>query len=141
MKKSKERWQYRFDNYKRAYILLAEAIDQIESGHLNQLEKEGTIRRFKYCSKLAWKTIKDYLEGQGVVFAQITPRAVLKEAIASKLISHEQGWMEALDLRNAMSHTYDFKAFERAIEEIRKKYLNCFSELYETLAEKYMEKT
>ena len=47
--------------------------------------------------------------------------------------------MEALDTRNAMSHTYDFKKFEKAIEEIAKNYLKCFSELYETLAAKNLE--
>ena len=138
MNKDKKRWQYRFDNYKRAYILLSEAIESDLEGHLSQLEKEGVIKRFEYCSELAWKTCKDYLESQGVVFAQITPRAVLKEAFASKLITQEQEWMEALDTRNAISHTYSFKEFEQAIDEIRQKYLSCFSELHETLAEKYM---
>ena len=36
--------------------------------------------------------------------------------------------------RNQMSHTYNFKQFEVAIAEIEKKYLACFSELYEKLA-------
>ena len=139
MNKDKKRWQYRFDNYKRAYVLLSEAIDSDQKEHLSQLGKEGVIRRFGYCTELAWKTIKDYLESQGVVFAQITPRTVLKGAIASKLITHGQDWMEALDTRNAMSHTYDFKRFEQALEAIRQKYLNCFSGLYETLAAKYTE--
>ena len=139
MNKDKPRWQQRFDNYKRAYFLLQEAIETRSQTSLNQLEKEGIIQRFEYCCELAWKTIKDYLESQNIVFSQITPRAVLKEAIASKLISNGQNWMEALDTRNAMSHTYDFKKFEKAIEEIAKKYLKCFSELYETLAAKNLE--
>ena len=75
-----------------------------------------------------------------MVFAQITPRAILKEAIASKLISHGQDWMEALDARNKMSHTYDFKKFEEIIKAIEQKYLNCFSELYEKLAVEHLEK-
>ncbi len=139
MNEEKKRWQYRFDNYKRAYFLLQEAIEEKSQRSLSQLEKEGVIQRFEYCCELAWKTIKDYLESQNVVFIRITPRAVIKEAFASKLISNGQDWMEALDSRNAMSHTYDFKKFELAIEEIEKKYLACFSELYETLAEKNLE--
>ena len=126
MNQDKPRWQQRFDNYKRAYFLLQEAIETRSQTSLNQLEKEGIIQRFEYCCELAWKTIKDYLESQNIVFSQITPRAVLKEAIASKLISNGQNWMEALDTRNAMSHTYDFKKFEKAIEEIAKKYLIFF---------------
>ena len=73
MNKDKKRWQYRFDNYKRAYVLLSEAINSDKKEHLSQLEKEGVIRRFGYCTELAWKTCKDYLESEGVVFAQVAP--------------------------------------------------------------------
>lgn len=62
--------------------------------------------------------MKDYLESQNLVFSQVTPRAVLKEAIAGNLISDGESWMSALDARNKLSHTYDFKKFEAVIEEI-----------------------
>lgn len=140
MKEDKKRWQYRFDNYKRAYFLLQEAIEEKQKKQLSQLEKEGIIQRFEYCTELAWKTIKDYMENKNVVFDQITPRAVLKEAFASKIVSNGEDWMEILDARNKMSHTYSFKVFEAVIDEIEKKYINCFSDLYETLAAVYDEK-
>lgn len=139
MTKDKKRWQYRFDNYKRSYFLLAEAVESNRQEQLSQLAQEGIIQRFEYCTELAWKTIKDYLEDQNVVLPQITPRAVLKEAIASKLLTRGQDWMDVLDARNAMSHTYDFKKFTQVIEEITQKYLACFGELYEKLATDYME--
>lgn len=135
----KQRWQYRFDNYKRAYFLLQESIDQKLEKGLSQLEKEGVIQRFEYSMELAWKTMKDYLESQNLVFDEVTPRTIIKEAFASKLISHGEIWMEALDTRNKMSHTYSSKQFEAAIDEIEKKYLSCFSELYEKLAQLDMD--
>ena len=138
MNKDKKRWQYRFDSYEKAYNLLSEAIESGQERHLSQLEKEGVIKRFEYCGELAWKTCKDYLESQGTVFSEVTPRTVLKEAIASKLITHGQDWMEVLNTRNAMSHTYDSKKFKQAIEAITEKYLSCFSELYGSLSGKYM---
>ncbi len=70
------RWQYRFENYHRAFALLREAIEQEKP--LTQLEKEGVIQRFEYTMELAWKTLKDYLESENVVFDQITPRAVIR---------------------------------------------------------------
>ncbi len=88
--------------------------------------------------ELSWKTINDYLESQNVVLRQITPRAVLKEAVGAKLISDGEGWMNALDARDKMSHTYDFKKFESAIRKIETRYLNCFGELYEKLSEEYI---
>ena len=133
----KLRWQYRFDNFKRAYFLLQEAAESCEEGSLSQLAKEGMIQRFEYCMELAWKSIKDYLEFRNVVFEQITPSAVIKKAFAAKLIQDGEGWMKALAARNKMSHTYDFKKFEAVIQEITQKYLACFGQLYETLAAEY----
>ena len=48
------RWQYRFDNYRRAFTLLREAIEQEQP--LTQLELEGVTRRFACTMELAWKT-------------------------------------------------------------------------------------
>lgn len=57
---SKPRWVYRFDNYRRAFFLLREAIETMESRELTQLEKEGVIQRFEYTWELSWKVLKDY---------------------------------------------------------------------------------
>ena len=129
--RKKERWHYYFDNYSTAYLLLKEAL---ECENLSQLEKEGTIQRFEICMELAWKCMRNYLQHEGIVLKQITPRAVLREALAAKLIQRGDLWMEALDARNRMSHTYSIKAFERVLVDLRKKYIHCFNELHDTLA-------
>ena len=139
MTREKKRWQYRFDNFSRAYSLLREATERNQAGELDQLAKEGLIQRFEFCMELAWKTMKDYLESQNVTFSQITPRAVLKESVAGRLISDGEGWMSALDARNKMSHTYDFTKFEIIIEDIQTRYLGCIDELHEKLSEAYLE--
>ncbi len=126
----KPRWLYRFDNFQRAYKMLREAIELAGERELTQLEKEGVIQRFEYTIELAWKTMKDYLEHQNVVFAQITPRAVIKESFTAKLILEGQTWMNALDARNKMSHTYDLIIFEQVIEDIKTHYLKIIEELY-----------
>ena len=135
IQQEKQRWQYRFANFKRAFFLLQEANELHHENKLDQLGKEGMVQRFEYCTELSWKTMKDYLESQNVVFAQITPRTVIKEAVAAKLIERGEEWMNLLDARNEMSHTYNFKRFETVIEQIGEKYLSCFDELYEKLAE------
>lgn len=133
------RWKYRFDNYKRAFILLREAIEQIDEGGLSQLEKEGLIQRFEYSMELAWKVMKDYLESENIVFDQITPRVVIRKAFEAKLVSDGQTWMDALDARNKMSHTYDFHKFEEVIEQIQQRYLGVMDELHIFLLEKASE--
>jgi len=126
----KPRWHYRFDNFKRAYLLLSDAMDQVNERSLSQLEKEGIIQRFEYTIELAWKTMKDYLESQNIIFDQVTPRAIVKDAFAAKLILDGDTWMAALDARSKMSHTYDFKKFEEVIDAINRRYLTVISELY-----------
>ena len=127
------RWLYRFDNFQRAYVLLKEAMQQAAESGLNQLEKEGVIQRFEYGIELAWKTMKDYLEYQNIVLSQVTPRAVIREAFSAKLINDGQTWMDALDARNKMSHTYDMAQFERVIGDIGDQYLPAMEALYLTL--------
>ena len=92
MNDSTPRWRYRFSNYKRAFSLLREAMS--ETG-LSQLEKDEAIRRFKFTVELAWKVMKDYLENEGVIFKQITPRCVTRKAFETNLTEHGRVWMEA----------------------------------------------
>lgn len=83
--------------------------------------------------ELAWKTMKDYLEAQNLVLEQITPRSVIKAAFAAKLIEQGEVWMEALDARNKLSHTYDCKLFETVITNIQDRYLAALGNLYQHL--------
>lgn len=130
------RWLYRLDNYKRAFVLLREGITTMEERPLSQLEKEGVIQRFEYTWELAWKLLKDYLEVSGVVLAIVTPATVIKAAFAAKLIDDGDGWMQALDARNKMSHTYDVKVFEQIIQEIRSHHLTLLDRLYRNMVDK-----
>jgi hypothetical protein len=133
------RWFYRFDNYKRAFNLLRQAIETQQQRELTQLEKEGVIQRFEYTWELAWKVLKDYLESEGQVLPTITPAAVIRAAHAAKIIDHGDIWMRGLDARNRMAHTYDIKSFEQVIAAIAGEYLSVLDALHLTLLEKSLE--
>ena len=124
------RWKYRFANYSRQFVLLQEAVETMVERPLTQLEKEGTIQRFEVAMELAWNTVKDYLESQNVIFDVVTPRSVLRRAFSANVVSDGTVWMDALDARNKMSHTYDLKLFEQVIRDIQERYLPAMSELY-----------
>lgn len=124
------RWHYRFANYRRAFLLLQEALDEPE---LTQLEQEGTIQRFEYTMELAWKVMKDYLEAQNLVLRQVTPKAVIRAASEAQLIDDAEAWMDALDDRNRMSHTYDSEHFEEVLDNIRDFYLTPMDALHTRL--------
>jgi nucleotidyltransferase substrate binding protein (TIGR01987 family) len=122
------RWEQRFENYEKALRLLREALADVDS--FSDLEKVGTIRRFDSTVELAWKTLKDYLEYNGVVFDQITPKNVVKQAFAVKIISDGQLWIDMLDCRNRMSHTYDEAAFDKAVREMAARFLPGLDQLH-----------
>lgn len=126
------RWKQRFENFDRSYVLLRSALENGPEA-LNALEKEGVIQRFEYCFELAWKTVKDYLEASGLVFATVTPRQVLKDAFAAKILKEGPVWMDMLDHRNLLFHTYDSTQFSIALDAIHRRYLNALAELHEFL--------
>jgi len=126
------RWQQRFENFDRALSLLKDALSRGPTV-LNQLEKEGTVQRFEYTLELAWKTIKDYLEESGVVLSAVTPRQVIKDAFAARLIADGQTWIDMIDHRNLPSHTYDPTNFEEAVDAIHGRCLAAFRQVRDLL--------
>ena len=122
------RWKQRFQNFERAYKLLSEALQRGPSA-LSALEKEGVIQRFEYSLELAWKVLKDYLEASGSIISPVTPRQVIKEAFAARIVSMDR--IDMLDHRNLLSRTYDFSVFEKAVEDIAARYLPAMTSMDE----------
>jgi len=132
------RWKQRFQNFDRGFVLLRQALEG-EPDTLSMLEKEGVIQRFEYTFELAWKTVKDYLEDGGLVISPVTPRQVIKEAFAAKVIADGEVWVNMLDHRNLLSHTYDSSVFEQAVEAIAARYLPAMAKLHDFFMEKRVE--
>jgi nucleotidyltransferase substrate binding protein (TIGR01987 family) len=132
------RWKQRLQNFRRALVLLADALEP-GPPRLSLLEKEGVVQRFEYTFELAWKTVKDYLEAGGLTIAPITPRHVLKEAFLAKVVSDGQIWIDMLDHRNLLSHTYDSPIFEDAVDAIAARYLAAMKDLDAFLAAREAE--
>lgn len=55
--------------------------------------------------ELAWKTLKNYPEAQGVLCA--FPRDVLKQAFHYEILENGEILLEMLSKRNLLAHTYD----------------------------------
>jgi len=118
------RWKQRLANFKKAASQLTEFIEKKE---LNKFEVQGLIQCFEYTFELAWKTMKDYLEQEGYDIK--SPRAAIKTAFQIQLITDGYTWIDALEKRNLMAHTYDEAKAEEAEILIRKKYYPVIQEL------------
>lgn len=119
------RWKQRFSNYKKATLQLTEFI---EKGELNKFEVQGLIKCFEYTFELGWKTMKDYLEQEG--FDVKSPRATIQTAFKIQLITNGHAWIDALEKRNLMAHTYDEDKAIEAVELIRTEYYLLIKELF-----------
>ena len=125
------RWKQRFENFEKAYLLLKEALS---NNNLSDLEKEGSIQRFEYTFELAWKTMKDYLEANGIITK--LPSEALKEAFNYDIINNGLIWSDMLEDRNAMSHEYTEKKFNKIFDNISNKYIDELTNLYNYFKEK-----
>lgn len=112
------RWQQRYSSFKKAFLLLDQSVKQFNS--LSILEKEGMVQRFEYTFELAWKTLKDYMESKG--FLEKYPRDVIKRAFETECIDDGEVWIEMLENRNLMSHTYNEVIFEKVVTKIAYEY-------------------
>ncbi|MDP2025567.1 HI0074 family nucleotidyltransferase substrate-binding subunit [Sulfuriferula sp.] len=70
------------------------------------LIKAGCIQYFEFSFELGWKACKVVSAEQGLPDC-LSPKACLRQAFTSGWIEDEVIWLEMLDARNRMSHTYD----------------------------------
>ncbi|MDR0931802.1 MAG: nucleotidyltransferase substrate binding protein [Victivallales bacterium] len=121
------RWEQRFENFSRACILLSEIKDYAPQD-TPAIIREGFIQRFEVTFELSWKTLRDYLEYLGHD-VQPSPRPVIKEAFAAKIIANGQIFINMLEARNEMSHRYDEETFSKVFLAIKSEYSPALEEL------------
>lgn len=97
----------KIENYQNAVERLKEAIARYQAMPKDTLYRDGLIQRFEFTFELAWKSLREFMEDQGLVLTIISPRSVLKEAYAMGIIDDAAIWNEVVDSRNLMSHIYD----------------------------------
>jgi nucleotidyltransferase substrate binding protein (TIGR01987 family) len=129
-----ERWQLRLDNLKSAEKLLSEAIELLREGSLNELSQAGLIQRFEFTWELAWKTLRDFMFASGQEIDVPTPINVIRTAFTLNLISQADDWVDAMRLRNALSHEYDAARAAAALRVIADKYAPLITALVEKLS-------
>ncbi len=118
----------KLNNFSNAIKRLKEAIDEFEKNNISDVIRDGVIQRFEFTYELAWKTTKEYLEDIGIVDRN-SPKAVIKEAYAQKLIVDEKNWLLMLADRNMTSHVYKEEMAEEIAERIINNYINEFENL------------
>jgi nucleotidyltransferase substrate binding protein (TIGR01987 family) len=122
------RWKQRFENFQKALAQLSKAMALTSIRPLSELEKQGMIQAFEYSYELAWNTLKDYLNYQGITNL-IGSRDTIREAFNRDLITDGEGWMGMLIDRNKTSHTYNEETAEEIYGNIVNKHFNLLLKL------------
>ncbi|MHB8061244.1 MAG: nucleotidyltransferase substrate binding protein [Ruminiclostridium sp.] len=120
-------------NFSSALLRLKEAAVE-RNNNTSDVIRDGVIQRFEFTYELAWKTTKEYLKALGLV-DKTSPKAVIKEAYAQKLITNEKMWLLMLNDRNLTSHVYK----EKIVEEIAQRIVNDYIILFESLLANLLE--
>ncbi len=123
------RWVQRFENFEKASINLNETIECIKHNGINKIYTMALIQAYEIVFELAWKTMKDYLEFNGIITD--TPRETIKEAFSKNIISDGHIWIEMMEARNKTSHTYKEEYAKSLCDDILNIYSNQIINLLE----------
>ena len=123
------RYKERLEDFEKALKKLKQAFLEDPT----ELVIDGTLQRYEFTFELAWKTIKDYLEYNGIVSNIASPRNVIQQAYQSKIIKNGDIWIQMMLDRNLLSHLYDEQKSREIYENIKKKYLKQFDDFDEFL--------
>lgn len=122
-----EKVNYAVKKIENAFIKLKEGISEVK----DELDKDGIIQRFEFTFELLWKTLKIYLEHNGIT--AITPRDCLKEAFRIGLFYDEEIFLDMLEDRNMTSHIYDKETSEEIFERIKTVYIKSIEDVLERI--------
>lgn len=120
------RWQQRFGQFQKAFLLLQDAI-RIEKPSV--VERAGLIQFFEMAFELGWKLLKDFEEAEGFIVK--SPRDAIKQALQANMVSQGHDWIDALEDRNLTVHTYNEETAVAVEHKIRTKYFPRLRQLHQ----------
>jgi nucleotidyltransferase substrate binding protein (TIGR01987 family) len=127
---SNERFAERKAELQNAVKRLQEAVAQPE----NDLVRDAVIQRFEFTFELVWKSLKLYLERQGLDCGG--PRSTLKKAFTEGLINtpdEADVWLRVLEDRNLTSHAYDEALATRIYQHVVQDYVALLGQMAEKI--------
>lgn len=119
-----ERALHKAQQFFQALDRLQEALSDSASS-TSTVMRDGVIQRFEFTAELAWKSCRELLLDEGFVNID-SPKAVMRQALVSNLITDGDGWFSLLQARNITSHMYSEDQAAIVYQNIRQIYLPLF---------------
>jgi len=133
MAEADTRWLQRFDNFKRALLVLQRGVQLARERELSELEQQGLIQGFEFTHELAWNLLKDYLQHQGIENI-IGSRDATRLGFQNGLISEGDIWMDMIRARNQSSHTYNLEQARAIAHDVIHRFAPAFGDMRERFA-------
>ena len=130
MAEADTRWLQRFDNFKRALLVLQRGVQLARERELSELEQQGLIQGFEFTHELAWNLLKDYLQHQGIENI-IGSRDATRLGFQNGLISEGDIWMDMIRARNQSSHTYNLEQARAIAHDVIHRFAPAFGDMRE----------
>ena len=126
--RTETRWLQRLENFERAFGHLSAACHK---GSYTDLERAGLVQMFEFSFELAWKTGADLLSYEG--YNVVSPRDVIRRAYEVGMVEDAELWLQALESRNRLTHTYDDATAREAEALIKNIYAPMIEKLLDSL--------
>ena len=134
IEKSKSGYLDKLDLFLKAFLALENGIVEYNTNPDSEVMKAGIIKMYEFTWELSWKTLKEYLEDENIDFLP-SPRQTIKESFQLDLIDDDISWINILDDRNIMNHTYDQMRADEQVPKIINEYFEQFKKLKVKLLE------
>lgn len=98
----------------------------------------GLVGLYEICFEQAWKMMKEILEEQGFAEgATGSPKQILKTAYKAGMIEEEGLWLQALQERNNVAHSYNEMIALEIVRQAKEKFYPMFCKVKKEIEEKW----
>ena len=127
----------KYENFCKALSNLHEGLKLNEP--YSVVEQKGIVGLFEICFEQSWKLMKAVLEEHGRFEDKIgSPRAIIKIAYQCNMIKDGEKWLELLESRNILAHTYSDAEAVEIIRKLKTDYFGLFEELRNEIDDRWI---
>jgi nucleotidyltransferase substrate binding protein (TIGR01987 family) len=119
------RWKQRYENYASSLTHLKKVIQRYSNIEFDEIGIAACIKFFEMTFELSWKVMKDFLKEKGITEI-IGSKDSIRNAVNNGFLDREETWMEMVEMRNRIVHTYDEEFAKEFALTIKKSYLDLF---------------
>lgn len=99
----------------------------------------GLVGLYEICFEQSWKMMKEILELHGYEEgATGSPKIILKTAYKAGMIKDEELWLQGLQARNNVTHSYNQNIALGIVKNTKEKFYDMFIELKREIEENWL---